>query len=164
MDLITPDFGLVFWQTITLLVVIIILGKFAWKPILSTIQNREDTINASIEQAEQAKRLIEKLELEKYQILETANAEKNKILSEALIAKNAILEEAERAANIATEQVIERTKSILEDEKKSAVLVLKQEVANLSVQIAEKLLSTHLADKEANEKLMDKLIKKSVLA
>jgi F-type H+-transporting ATPase subunit b len=164
MDLITPDFGLVFWQTLTLLTVMIILGKFAWNPILSTIQNREDSINASIDQAEKAKTLISELELEKSKILETAHTEKNKILAEALNAKNAILEEAQRVANLATEQAIQRTKSMLEDERKSASLALKQEVANLSVQIAEKLLTTQLTDKEANNKFMDALIKRSALA
>lgn len=164
MDLITPDFGLIFWQTLTLLVVIIVLGKFAWKPILTMVQNREDSINFSIDQAAKAKSLIAELELEKSKILETANAEKSKILAEALTAKNAILQEAERVATIATEQAIERTKSILEVERKSAILVLKQEVASLSVQIAEKLLTSQLTDKEANNKLMDDLIKRSSIA
>lgn len=164
MDLITPDFGLIFWQTLTLLVVIIVLRKFAWNPILSMVQNREDSINSSIDQAEKAKNLIAELELEKSKILETANAEKSRILAEALTAKNSILQEAERVADLATEQAIERTKSIIEVEKKSAILALQQEVATLSVHIAEKLLTTQLTDKEANYKLMDSLIKKSVLA
>lgn len=161
MDLITPDFGLVFWQTLILLVVLLILGKFAWKPILHAIQEREKDVEAALQAAEAAKVLVAQVQADKDALLETAHKEREKLIEEALAAKNVILEEAKAEANMVSRKAIEQTKLLLEREREGALAALKDEVATLSVQIAEKLLQSELQPKSTQEKLVQQLIKEA---
>lgn len=161
MDLITPDFGLIFWQTVTLLVVLWILGKFAWKPILHTIQEREEYVEKSLQAAEEAKQLVEQLKANKATLRQTAQKEREKLIAEAMITKAAIIEEAKAEAEKVSEKAVERTKVQLAREKEEAVAALKNEVAALSVQVAEKLLQSELHQKSQQEALVQKLIKEA---
>lgn len=161
MDLITPDFGLIFWQTITLLVVLWILGKFAWKPILHTIQEREKYVENALQAAEEAKQLVEQLKANKATLRQTAQKEREKLIAEAMITKTAIIEEAKAEAEQVSKQAVERTKVQLTREKEEAVAALKNEVAVLSVQVAEKLLKSELHEKSQQEALAQKLIKEA---
>lgn len=163
MDLVTPEFGLIFWQTVTLIVVIFILGKFAWNPILAMLQDREDNINASLNEAKKAKALILELELEKDNLVKAAALERDKILTEAFSAKNAILEEAKKEASLLMTQALEQTKSLIETERKSVVLELRKEVSDLSIQIAEKLLINQLSNVTEQTSFVENLIKVSSL-
>lgn len=159
MDLITPDFGLLFWQTVTLLVVLLVLGKFAWKPILNAIQKREEDIKAALQAAEEAKKIVTKVQVDKDILLKTAQKEREKIIEEAIATKQAILAEAQVEADKASKKAIEQTKIILKREKESVLAALKSEVATLSVQIAEKLLQKELENKDTQIKLVQQLIK-----
>ena len=161
MDLITPDFGLIFWQTITLLVVLLVLGKFAWKPILKAIQEREEHIEAALRAAEEAQALTAQVQAEKAALLKTVQKEREKIIEEAMAAKRTIMEEAKVEADKASEKAIELTKLLLTREKEEAIAVLKNEVATLSVQIAERLLQNELQQTSAQEKWVQRLIKKA---
>ncbi len=159
MDLITPDFGLIFWQTITLLVVLWILAKFAWKPILAVIQNREDDIQAALRAADAAKELAVQVQAEKDALVKTAHAEREKIIAEAMEAKNAIITEAKAEAEKVSQKAIEQTSELLTKEREAALEVLKNDVASMSIQIAEKLLKQELQQQPTQEKLLQRLVK-----
>jgi len=106
MDLLTPDFGLVFWQTVTLIVVLLILGKFAWKPILNMVESRENDINISLEGASKARKLSEELSLQRDSLIAATNKEREKILAEAISLKNSLIDDArEEAKKLLTKQL-----------------------------------------------------------
>src|ERR1700744_1223320 len=94
MNLITPDLGIIFWQTIILLVVLVVLGKFAWKPILQVLNERENYIKKSLENAQEANQLLAQMKTEQAKLLEDSTREREKLVNEAVAAKNAILESA----------------------------------------------------------------------
>ena len=124
MDLITPQFGLIFWQTVTQLEVLFILGKYAWRPILNIIQEREDSIEAALQAAEEAKQLAAQVKLDKAALLKTAQAEREKIIAEAMIARNDIIAEAKVEAEKASKLAIAQTSVLLAKEKEAALAVL----------------------------------------
>jgi F-type H+-transporting ATPase subunit b len=158
MDLLTPDFGLVFWQTITLLLVIFILGKFAWKPILRIIQEREDNVSNSLIAADEARKMLAQLQHDKENLLKTAAEERNKIVTEALKIKNEILEEAKDEAEKATRQAVENARKILHAERLAATEILKKDMVSLSLSFAEKILDAELSKKQEQERLVHKLM------
>ncbi len=161
MSLITPDFGLIFWQTVTLLVVLLLLGKFAWKPILNAIQEREGNITAALEAAEAAKKMVAKVQADKEALLNNVHIERVKIIEEAMATKQVIIEEARVAAEEESKKIIAKTNALLEREKEAVLRVLKDKVATLSVQIAEKLLQDELQQQKTQEKLVQRLIKET---
>jgi F-type H+-transporting ATPase subunit b len=161
MSLITPDFGLIFWQTVTLLVVLLLLGKFAWKPILDAIQEREGNIATALEAAEVAKKLVLQVQADKEALLKTAYTERVRIIEEAMAVKQVIIEESKVAAAKESEKIIEQTHALLEQEQEAVLSVLKNKVATLSVQIAEKLLQSELQQQRTQEKLVQRLIKEA---
>mmetsp|Transcript_22513 Transcript_22513/g.51921 ORF Transcript_22513/g.51921 Transcript_22513/m.51921 type:complete len:164 (-) Transcript_22513:5286-5777(-) len=160
MDLITPDFGLIFWQTVTLLVVLLILSKFAWRPILNTIQNREESIEEALQAAEEAKRMMVQVQKDKDTLLTTAQAERARIIEEAMRAQRSIIEEAKIVADNERKEMMQQARVLLEKEKEAARGVLKNEMATLAVQIAEKLLQSEL-QQHTQEKLVQRLIQEA---
>lgn len=159
MDLITPQFGLIFWQTATLLVVLFILGKYAWKPILSVIQEREDNIAFALQAAEEAKHYAAQVQLDKEALLKTAQAEREKIITEAMVVRDTIIADAKLEAEKASKKAIEQTSALLTQERETALAVLKHDVANLAIQVAEKLLQQELQQQPTQEKLVQRLLK-----
>ena len=161
MNLITPDVGLVFWQTVTLLVVLLILGKFAWKPVLHTIQEREENIEAALQAAEAAKEAVAQVQADQAVLLKDAYKEREKIIEEAMVIKKDIIETAKVEATQVRQKVIEQTDIHLKREKEAALVVLKNKVAMLSVQIAEQLLRNELQQQSTQEKLAQRLIQEA---
>ena len=161
MDLITPDFGLFFWQTVTLLVVLLILGKFAWKPILNTIEEREEHIKAALRAAEVAKEMVARVQADQEALLKTAHTERTRIISEAIVAKKAIIEEAKVEAEKESKKVVEQTRELLAREQEAALGAVQNMVATLSVQIAEKLLQNELKQQHTQEELVQRLIQEA---
>ena len=157
MNLITPDFGLFFWQTVTLLVVLLILGKFAWKPILNAIQEREENIEAALQAAEAAKETVAQLQVHQETLLKTAHLERTRIIEEAKEAQRCILDEAKVEAEKVRKEMLEQTRALLAKEQQDTLEVLKGMVATLSIQIAEKLLQNELKQ-QTQEKLVQQLI------
>lgn len=158
MDLITPSFGIIFWQTVTLLAVILILGKFAWKPMLQILNERENNISKSLQDAEKAKEMVVRMKEEQVQLLERIAEEEKKIILEAINSKNSILATANIEAKKITESMMQQAKKLIQAEKALAFDKLKQEVALLSIQIAEKLLIHELSSKEGQEVFMERLV------
>ncbi len=161
MDLITPDFGLFFWQTVTLLVVLLLLGKFAWKPILHAIEEREEHIQAALRAAEVAQEMVARVQADQEALLKTAHTERTRIISEAIVAKKAIIEEAKVEAEKESKKVVEQTRELLAREQEAALGAVQNMVATLSVQIAEKLLQNELKQQHTQEELVQRLIQEA---
>jgi F-type H+-transporting ATPase subunit b len=161
MNLITPDFGLIFWQTVILLVVLLILGKFAWKPILNAIQEREENVETALQAAEVARRMVAQAQIDKEMLLRTAHTERTKIIELATETQHVIINEAKIEAEKVSKKMIEKTRVLLAEEQEAALEGMKNIVATLSVQIAEKLLQAQLEQRHTQEKLVHRLIEEA---
>ncbi len=158
MDLITPDFGLIFWQIIILLAVLWILKRFAWKPILKTIKARENFIEQALTAAQKAKKEVEQLHVTNAKLLEEAKTERDALLKDALATKNSLLAAAKKETQQLTEKMMEKAKAAIEHEKQMAIMTLKNQIAELSTQIAERFMQKALEKQADQEALVDKLI------
>jgi F-type H+-transporting ATPase subunit b len=163
MNLITPDFGIIFWQTITLLFTLLILGKFAWKPILGVIQQREQRIASDLAAAAEAREILDEVHNQQKQLLEAANVQRTQIIKEAEHIKEAILADATVKANQLSNHMLEQAKLLIAQEKETAFIALKQEVTKLSVELAEKLLVKELQPQDKQEALLERLLQKQLL-
>ncbi len=159
MDLLLPDTGLFILQTVGFLILLFILGKFAWKPILAGLKEREETIENALQSAEQAKEEMQALQADNEKLLAEARAERDSLLKEALNAANKIKEEAKEETSKITSRMIEDAKASIENEKRAALADVKTQVAALSLDITEKVLRTQLSDKKAQEALVDEYVK-----
>lgn len=157
MNLITPDLGLIFWQTVTLLTVLLILGKFAWRPILHTIQERERSVEEALQAAEVAKEIVARVHADQEVLLKKAHIERTKIIEGAKATQQVIINEAKAEAEQVCERMIEETRERLKKEQEAALNVLKSTVATLAIQIAETLLQSELKQKNAQEVLLQQL-------
>ncbi len=146
MELVKPELGLIFWQLVSFGVVLFILGKFAWKPILQLLHDRESSIESALNAAEEAKSEMAKLKSENEKILAQANREKDEIIAEARKIKDQIISEAKKQASDEAEKIIVAAKQLIESEKLAAVKEIKSAVASLSVAVAEKILHSELTD------------------
>ncbi|CVK16526.1 MAG: F0F1 ATP synthase subunit B [Apibacter sp.] len=163
MDLLTPSIGLIFWMTISFIVLLIILGKFAWKPILKALENRENSIRKSLDDAKNAREAMAKLTSQNEQILKEARIERETILKEAREIKDKIINDARNAATIESDKIIQSAKDTINAERISAINQIKYEVANLSVDIAKKVLQKELSSPEEQKKLIDSLVNQAKL-
>jgi F-type H+-transporting ATPase subunit b len=146
MELVKPEIGLIFWQLISFSVVLFILGKFAWKPILQLLHDRESSIESALNAAEEAKSEMTMLKSENEKILAQANREKDEILADARKIKDQIISEARKQATEEADKLIIVAKQLIEAEKTAAVKEIKSAVASLSVSVAEKILKSELKD------------------
>ena len=159
MGLVTPELGLVFWMTVSFLIVLFILKKYAWKPILSSLKDREDSITEALESAEKAKDEMAKLQSDNAKILQEAKVERENLLKEAREIKDSIINEAKNDAKLAADKIIASAKSQIETEKATALNEIKEQVVNLSVEIAEKILKKSLDSTVAHKDFTDSLLK-----
>jgi F-type H+-transporting ATPase subunit b len=163
MDLITPGFGLVFWTSITFIFLLLILGKFAWKPILGAVSEREEGIKTAIASAENARKEMENLSADNDRILKEARLERQAMLKEARELKNNMIETAKSEAKDEANKLITRAQLTIEAEKKAAIADLKSAVAKLSITIAETVVREELADKAKQEKLVESMLQNAKL-
>lgn len=159
MDILTPDFGLLIFQVVAFTILLFVLGKFAWKPILSGLKEREQTIESALLSAEQAKNEMQALQADNQKLLAEARAERDALLKDAISAANAIKEEAREETSKITARMIEDAKAAIETEKKAALTDVKNQVAMLSLEITEKLLRKQLADQKGQRELIDSYVK-----
>ncbi len=158
MDLITPDFGLFFWQTIVFLVLIFVMAKFAWKPILGGINNREKSINDALASAEEARKEMQNLKADNEELLKEARAEKDAILKDARELKEKIIADAGEEAQAKADKIVKQANESIEREKKAAMAELKNQVATLSIEIAEKVVRKELSEEKKQHQLIDKML------
>ncbi len=159
MDLVTPGIGLIFWQVIAFLVLLFVLKKYAWKPVLNAIKSREERIKGALASAEEAKEEMKKLKADNEVIIKEAKDERNKLLQEAREIKSQMIEDAKAQAGIESKKMIESAKLKIESEKDAAVSEIKKLVAVFSVDIAEKILKKELDDKKEQQALISSSLK-----
>ncbi len=158
MDILLPDTGLFIFQTVAFLLLLFLLGKFAWKPILSGLKEREETIENALLSAEQAKKDMEALQADNEKLLAEARSERDSILKEAMAAANTIKEEAKEETTKITAKMIEDAKSTIQNEKRAALADVKTQVAALSLEITEKVIRKQLSNQKAQEALVDEYV------
>lgn len=158
MGLVTPNPGTIFWMLIIFGIVFFILKKFAWKPILNALKEREESIANALSLAEKAHQEVEGLKADNEKIIAEARREKEMILKEAKDLKDKIIAEAREKANLEGQKSIEQARIQIQNEKTAAINEIKTQVAELSVAIAEKVIKKELANKGEQEKMINNLI------
>lgn len=159
MELVTPGIGLIFWMTIAFGLVLWVLAKYAWKPIMNAIEERERNIDNALQQAEMAKKEIETFRVNNQELINQARIERDNMLRETVQLKEKIMLEAKEKAAQESEKLIQKTRDQLELEKKAVIADLKCQVGKLSIEIAEKLLEREMQDKETHREYLEELIK-----
>jgi len=160
MDLLTPSLGLIFWQLIAFLILLFILGKFAWRPILDALKARENSIAEALASAENARKEMANLKAENEQLLNEARRERDNMLKEASEIGNKIKEEAREQAGKEGNRIIADARAMINTEKQAMLSDVRQQVADLSLQIAEKILREKLSDNVVQQKYVEDLLKK----
>jgi F-type H+-transporting ATPase subunit b len=157
--LIEPSIGLIFWTTIVFLLLFFILAKFAWKPILNSVKEREEGIENALKSAELAKKEMESLKAGNEKILAEARAERDNLMKEARDMKDSIINEAKTKAQKESDRILASAREQITNEKNAAITDLKNQVATLSIDIAEKILKSELSSDEKQKALVNSLMK-----
>ncbi len=158
MDLITPEIGLFFWHTIVFLVLIFIMAKFAWKPILKAVNERENSINDALASAEEARKEMQNLRADNEKLLQEARIERDAILKEAREIKEKVINDAAFEAQAKADKIVAQAQITIQNEKNAAVAEIKNQVATLSIEIAEKVMREELSSKEKQERLVERML------
>lgn len=157
--LVTPSIGLIFWTSIVFILLLVLLGKYAWKPILSAIKTREKNISDALASAESALNDMRELRANNEKNLAKAREERDALLKEARDMKDAIIAEAKTKATKETERILAQAREQINNEKNAAITDLKNQVATLSIDIAEKILKSDLSNDEKQKTLVSTLMK-----
>jgi F-type H+-transporting ATPase subunit b len=158
MDLITPDFGLFFWMLITFTLVFLILKKYAWRPIVQALREREENIQEGIDNAEKARIEIENVRIKSDKIISESIVERDKLIRQGRDIKEKIIADARKEADAETRRMMETAKRLIEEEKIAAVNQIKVQIASLSVEIAERILRKRLKEDADQKELMNSLL------
>ncbi|HLQ99917.1 MAG TPA: F0F1 ATP synthase subunit B [Sphingobacterium sp.] len=159
MDLLIPEIGLVFWQTLSFLILLFLLTKFAWKPVMKAIKDRETNIESALAAAEKAKLEMTRLTNENELLIKEARQERDELLKEAKILKGKIIQEAQQEAKAEGEKLIAQAKKEIEDQKHKALSEVKSQVSALSLDIARKVLQGEFEDNKKQEDFVSNLLK-----
>ncbi|MFM2368959.1 MAG: hypothetical protein RL619_1259 [Bacteroidota bacterium] len=152
------SFGLFIWQVLIFVGLIFLLKKFAWKPILDAVNDREEGIKNALESAENARKEMQNLQADNQRILQEARLERDNMLKDAREMKEKMVADAKNEAQVQGLKMIEQAKAAIESEKNAAMAELKLQVSTLSLSIAEKILKDELSNKEAQTKLVEKML------
>ncbi|HLN53176.1 MAG TPA: F0F1 ATP synthase subunit B [Lentimicrobium sp.] len=156
MELVNPGIGLIFWMTLAFALLLLILGKFVWPPVMRALKDREVAIEQSLHQAEAARREMENLQFTNEKLLKEAKEERDALLRDARKVREKLIDDARDRAAQEAERILESARERIQHEKMAAITDLKNQVANLSVEIAEKLISQELSDPAKNKKFVEK--------
>lgn len=152
------SYGLFFWQVVIFVGLIFLLKKFAWKPILDAVNEREEGIKNALESAENARNEMQNLQADNQRILQEARAERDAMLKDAREIKEKMVADAKSEAQEQGQKMIDQAKAAIESEKNAAMADLKSQVATLSLNIAEKVLKDELSNKESQTKLVESML------
>ena len=161
MELVTPALGLIFWTTVVFLLLLLLLKKFAWKPILSAVEERNNLINDSLQAAEKARDEMSELNSNNEKIIAQAKIDRDSLLKEAREMKSQIISQAKDQAVIEAEKLVNSAKEQISNEKMKALTELKNHVADLSIEMAEKVLLFELSDSEKQKELINTVLKEN---
>lgn len=159
MDLVIPSIGLIFWTSLVFLILLFLLAKFAWKPILKSVKERETKIETALEASEKAREEMAALKSQNEDLRKEALVERDALLKEAREMKDKIVSEAKNTAKEEGERIIESAREVITNEKMAAVTEIKNQVATLSIEIAEKIVKEKLSTDEKQKTLVDGLVK-----
>ena len=151
--------GLFFWQTVIFIFLILLLKKFAWKPILDAVNEREEGIKNALLSAEKAKEEMASLQSDNEETLKKARSERDSLLKEAREIKQQLIDEAKSEAKNEAKKIISQAQETIQNEKNAAIVDLKNQVAGLSIDIAEKVLKEKLSNDKAQMQLVKDLVK-----
>ena len=158
MDLVTPGIGMIFWTTLFFLILLFILGKFAWPAILAAVAARNESIRKALDAAEKAREEMTQLQADNKMVLAEAKTERDAMMKDARDVKDKIIAEAKEKANAEVSKMIKNAKEAIRSEQASAVSEMKVQMAKLSVDIAEKVLVEKLGNDKAQKDLVNKLV------
>ena len=157
--MIEPGIGLLFWMTLTFIILLFLLAKFAWKPILNAVNEREVSIQDALNQAQLAKEEMAQLKSDNERIIREAKAERDAILKEAREIKEKIVSDAKDIAKVEVDKMIAQARQSIVAEKSAAVAEIKNQIGSLSVQIAESILKQKLDTTDAHNQLVENILK-----
>lgn len=163
MDLLIPSEGNLIWSLVVFLILVLLLSKFAWKPILKTVNDRETSIVDALNQAKLAKKEMEDLKADNERIIREAKMERDAILKEAREIKDRIVNEAKEVAKVEGDKMIAAAKQSIAAEKSAAMADIKNQVGSLSLSIAETILKQKLDNTEAQNTLVENMLNQSNL-
>ena len=158
MELLTPGTGLIIWQTFIFLLLVFLLGKLAWKPILSSLKEREKSIQEALDTAENARLELTKLKADNEDLLKQARDERDKMLRETREAANRMKEEAQAEAKKSADKIIDDARTTIGIEKQAALKEIRIQVAMFSLEVAERLLKEKLSNDKAQKDLVQKYV------
>jgi F-type H+-transporting ATPase subunit b len=156
--LVTPELGLIIWSTLVFCILFFLLAKFAWRPILKAVKDREASIENALNAAEQAKKEMQELSANNEVLLNQARTERDEMLKDARAVKDKMISDAKVTANAEAERIIASAKEAIQHEKLAAITELKNQVATLSIEIAEKILKQELSTAEKQKSLIDNAV------
>ncbi len=156
MDLLIPEAGTIIWTLVIFLIAVFILGKFAWKPVLNGLKERDSSIAQALQAAESAKKQVSQLHADSEKILAEARIERDKIIQEAREFKESVITDAREQAKKEGRKMIEEAREAIKNERNAAIFEIKKQVAELSVAISEKILMNELSDPAKQQDLIDK--------
>ena len=159
MELVKPEFGLIFWMVISFGLIMLILKKFAWKPILNMLHEREASIQSALDSAEKAKEEMKALQSSNEKILADARNERDLLLKDAREIREKMIADAKGIATKEGERMLTIARENIQNEKMAAITELKNQVASLSIEIAEKILKSELSSDEKQKSLVNTLLK-----
>jgi len=159
MELVKPSIGLIFWMIVSFSIILFLLKKFAWAPILGMIKEREDSIELALASAEKAKQEMKMLQSNNERILAEAKTERELLLKDAREIREKMIAEAKGMATKEGERLLKSARENIQNEKMAAITELKNQVATLSIDIAEKILRSELSSDEKQKSLVNTLLK-----
>ena len=157
------SFGLFFWQIILFVLLLLLLRKYAWNPILTALNDREEGIQNALDEADKARQEMLDLKSSNEKILKEARAERDGLLKDAREIKDKMIAEAKDDANTQANKIVEQARISIEHEKQAAITDLKNQVAELSIGIAEKVIKEELSNKDKQIELIQKMLDESTL-
>lgn len=158
MEILLPQLGLFFWSLLLFLALFFLLKKFAWKPILAAINEREEGIQDSLDQAEKVREEMKGMQADNERLLVEARAEREEMLNEARSMKDKLLAEAKTTAEEEANRIVSSAREQIKSEKMAALTEIKNQVGQLSLEIAEKVLRQELANPKAQQDVVEKLV------
>lgn len=163
MALVTPAIGLMFWTCVVFVLLLVLLKKFAWKPILDAVDERNESIDNALKSAENAKAEMQALNADNERILAEARLERDALLKEAREIKGNIINEAKEQANVEADKILTSAKEQISTEKMKAITELKNTVAELSIDMATMVIKSELKDADKQKQLVTEALKEAEL-
>lgn len=158
LNLLTPAIGLTFWTSVVFIILLFLLTKFAWKPILKMVNEREEKIENALKSAEEAEKRMQALNAQNEELLKSARAERDVILKEARETREQVILEAKTKAKEVAEREMQLAREAIQNEKLAAIAELKNQVAILSIEVAERIIRQELASDDKQRQLANNLV------